>query len=110
MSQSKVVHFKERKFSSRKKFVSLFFRISAFVVCWAMFIFLMLDIWDKFKSELTSIGTRYAEKYRKNLRICLLNKGYKTKTTFKFCVCVIIKILANRFRLQTWPNSGLRAT
>jgi hypothetical protein len=61
MSQSKVVHFKEMMFSSRKKFVSLFFRISAFVACWAMFIFLMLDIWDKFKSELTSIGIRYAD-------------------------------------------------
>jgi hypothetical protein len=47
------------KFSRNKKYVTIFLRILAFVACWAMFIFLMKDILDKFKSEMTSIGTRY---------------------------------------------------
>jgi hypothetical protein len=49
---------KTMKLSHKTDKVFLCIKTVAFVACFVMFILLMVDIWEKFNSELTTIGIR----------------------------------------------------
>ena len=63
MNQSERLIIKKMKFSKKKFHFALFLKMIAFLACLVMFIVLMLDIWEKFTSEFTTIGIRFEKHY-----------------------------------------------
>ena len=55
----------------------------SFVVCFGLFVFLMLDVWVKFNTEMTTMGVRFEDqkeehKFLPCLTFCPLN-GFKSR-------------------------------
>ena len=49
----------------RKHFFQFFYfsKVSVYIICFGLFIFLMKDIWFKFSSKITTAGMRYRTSY-----------------------------------------------